>query len=338
MNRGKIFILLIASLAVVVLSSVICYSMSQSKYDTSHLTKLQKDVINGGTEKPFDNEYWNNHEDGIYVDVVSGEPLFSSKDKYDSGSGWPSFTKPIDKKMVKNVTDKSHGMTRTEILSKNTDIHLGHVFDDGPKDKGGKRYCTNSASLKFIPKKDLIKAGYEEYMKLFEDKQKNEKAILAGGCFWGMQDLLRKQPGVISTKVGYTGGGVENPFYEVVKTGSSGHAEAVEVVFDPKKTSYRDILIFFFKIHDPTTKNRQGNDVGTQYRSAIFYTNDEQKDIALKLIEDLNKKRIFKDKIVTQIVEAGKFYQAEGYHQDYLKNNPNGYTCHYVREIDIDVL
>lgn len=332
------FVLLIVLLAFVVLSSIICCSMAQSKYDTSHLTKLQKDVINGGTEKPFDNEYWNNHEDGIYVDVVSGDPLFSSKDKYDSGSGWPSFTKPIDTKMIKNVSDKSHGMIRTEVLSNNTGIHLGHVFDDGPKDKGGKRYCTNSASLKFIPRNDLEKMGYGKYKSLFDNGEKHEKVILAGGCFWGMQDLLRKQKGVISTRVGYTGGNVDNPFYEVVKTGSSGHAEAVEVVFDPNKISYKDILIVFFKIHDPTTKNRQGNDVGTQYRSAIFYIDDKQKDTAVKLIENLNKKRVFKDKIVTEIVEASKFYEAEDYHQDYLKNNPGGYTCHYVREIDLGVL
>jgi len=138
------------------------------KKENPNLTDFQKYVIKGGTEPAFKNEYWDNHKEGIYVDAVSGEPLFSSTDKYDSGTGWPSFTQPISKNEVVEKTDRSFGMTRIEVKSKNADSHLGHIFDDGPQDKGGKRYCINSAALRFISKEDLKKEGYEEYLKLFK--------------------------------------------------------------------------------------------------------------------------------------------------------------------------
>ena len=154
-----------------------------------------------------------------------------------------------------------------------------------------------------------------------------EVAILAGGCFWGMQDLLRRYPGVISTRVGYTGGDVPNATYR----NHAGHAEAIEIVFDPQKISYRDLLEFFFQIHDPTTKNRQGNDRGTSYRSAIFYTNDEQKRTAIDTIADVNASGLWPDKVVTEVVPASDFWNAEPEHQDYLERYPNGYTCHFVR-------
>jgi peptide-methionine (S)-S-oxide reductase len=154
-----------------------------------------------------------------------------------------------------------------------------------------------------------------------------ETAILAGGCFWGVQDLIRKQPGVISTRVGYSGGQVPNATYPNHGT----HAEAVEVVFDPGATSFRDILEFFFQIHDPTTMNRQGNDVGTSYRSAIFYTSEEQKQVAEDTIADVDASGIWPGKVVTEVVEAGPFWEAEPEHQDYLQRIPNGYTCHFVR-------
>ena len=158
-----------------------------------------------------------------------------------------------------------------------------------------------------------------------------EKAILAGGCFWGMQDLIRKRPGVIETQVGYSGGTTTNPTYADIKTGKTGHAEAIEITFDPAKTSYRDILEFFFQMHDPTTQDRQGNDRGSQYRSAIFTLNEEQAQIARAVIAELNAAKIWKDPIVTQVVPAGPFTRAEHYHQDYLEKNPGGYTCHFVR-------
>jgi peptide-methionine (S)-S-oxide reductase len=154
-----------------------------------------------------------------------------------------------------------------------------------------------------------------------------ERAILAGGCFWGMQDLLRRYPGVISTRVGYSGGDVPNATYRNHGT----HAEAIEIIFDPQKLSYRKLLEFFFQIHDPTTVNRQGNDVGTSYRSAIFYTNDEQKRIAREVINDVEASGIWPGKIVTEVAAAGPFWEAEPEHQDYLERYPNGYTCHYIR-------
>ena len=154
-----------------------------------------------------------------------------------------------------------------------------------------------------------------------------ETAILAGGCFWGVQDLIRKLPGVISTRVGYTGGDIPNATYR--KHGT--HAEAIEITFDPSRISYRDLLEFFFQIHDPTTKNRQGNDVGTSYRSAIFYTSDAQKATAEDTIADVNASGLWPGKVLTQVEPAGPFWVAEPEHQDYLQRYPDGYTCHFVR-------
>ncbi|MDX1923072.1 MAG: peptide-methionine (S)-S-oxide reductase MsrA [Alphaproteobacteria bacterium] len=158
-----------------------------------------------------------------------------------------------------------------------------------------------------------------------------ERAILAGGCFWGMEDLIRKLPGVTNTDVGYTGGTFENPTYKDVTSKNTGHAEAIEITFDSDVISYRKILEFFFQIHDPTTKNRQGNDVGPSYRSAIFYVSEEQRKTASQLINELNASQKFPGLIVTEVTAATKFYVAEDYHQDYLMQHPNGYTCHYIR-------
>ncbi|MET3911807.1 peptide-methionine (S)-S-oxide reductase [Bradyrhizobium sp. S3.3.6] len=154
-----------------------------------------------------------------------------------------------------------------------------------------------------------------------------ERAVLAGGCFWGMQDLIRKQPGVISTRVGYTGGRVKNATYR----NHEGHAEAIEIMFDPAKTSFRTMLEFFFQIHDPTTFNRQGNDLGTSYRSAIFYTSDEQKHVAEDTIADVEASGLWPGKVVTEVAPAGEFWEAEPEHQDYLERYPDGYTCHFIR-------
>lgn len=154
-----------------------------------------------------------------------------------------------------------------------------------------------------------------------------EKAILAGGCFWGMEELIRKLPGVISTSVGYTGGDVANATYRHHGT----HAEGVEIIFDPEKIPYRQLLEFFFQIHDPTTRNRQGNDVGTSYRSAIFYVSEQQKETALGLIADLKEAKVFPSPVVTEVLPAGPFWVAEEYHQDYLQKYPEGYTCHFIR-------
>lgn len=159
-----------------------------------------------------------------------------------------------------------------------------------------------------------------------------EIAVLAAGCFWGVEEILRAVPGVLNTRVGYTGGDLENPEYSQVKTGKTGHAEAVEVTFDPSQISYEDILRLFFRLHDPTTVNRQGNDIGTQYRSAIFYKSDQQKSSALRIIAEVDASKKWPSKIVTQVLPAQVFYEAEDYHQKYLKKNPGGYTCHFLRD------
>jgi peptide methionine sulfoxide reductase msrA/msrB len=262
-----------------------------------------------GTEPPFRNAYWDNREKGIYLDIVTGDLLFASEDKFDSSCGWPSFTKPALSGAVIEKRDASHGMSRTEVRAAASDSHLGHVFDDGPVNPGsGLRYCINSASLRFL-------------------KEDESTAVFAAGCFWGTEAYFRSLDGVLSTAVGYTGGTTANPSYEMVCAGITGHAEALKLLFDPEKISYRDLLHHFFRMHDPTTRNRQGNDVGSQYRSAIFHFGEHQREEAAAVKASLSSSGKYTKPPVTSLEEAGVFYPAEEYHQRYLAKNPGGY-CH----------
>lgn len=284
-------------------------SFSQEKIPYNDLTKSETRVImNKGTELPFTGKYTNSGEKGTYVCKRCGAALYNSFAKFASDCGWPSFDDEIEG-AVTRIPD-ADGM-RTEIICAGCGAHLGHVFTGEHLTSKDVRHCVNSISLDFVP----AIVGQGRY----------GTAIFAGGCFWGVEYFLQKEPGVISVTSGYTGGHVKNPSYKEVCTGTTGHAEAVKIIYDPSKTTYDKLLRLFLEIHDPTQSGGQGPDIGDQYRSEIFYLNDEQKNIAEKDISILKNKGY---KVVTGISKASEFYDAEKYHQDYYSNNGKLPYCH----------
>lgn len=268
---------------------------------------------NKGTEPAFCGGLLNNKEPGVYVCICCGLPLFDSGAKFESGSGWPSFFEPIAPQNVVRKPDHSLNMERTEILCARCGAHLGHVFDDGPPPTLD-RHCLNSESLKFVARTQL--------KTIYEKTPTYTSAVLAGGCFWCVEAVFEPLEGIIDVESGYSGGAKETANYEAVCAGNTGHAECVKIIYDPARISFEQILKVHFETHDPTTLNRQGSDVGTQYRSAIFYADEKQKASAAKIIDELTKSKSFKGRIVTTLEPLKVFYPAEAYHQDFVCKNP----------------
>jgi len=267
-------------------------------------------IIQKGTEQPFTGEFYNHDDGGTYLCKRCDAPLFSSEDKFESNCGWPSFDDEIEG-AVKRVQD-ADGI-RTEITCANCGAHLGHIFTGENYTTKNIRHCVNSISLNFVPIKTKV-----------------ETAIFAGGCFWGVEYLFKKVEGVTDISVGYIGGDKLEPSYKEICSGTTGHAEAIQITYDSEQVSYEELVKLFFEIHDFTQVDRQGPDIGEQYRSAIFYTDNEQKETAKKVIRILVNKNY---NVATALVEATKFWHAEEYHQDYYSKTDGNPYCHIYKKI-----
>ncbi|RME24970.1 MAG: bifunctional methionine sulfoxide reductase B/A protein [Deltaproteobacteria bacterium] len=265
-------------------------------------------ILHRGTEPPFSGKYDKHFEAGLYTSKQCGAALFRSEDKFDSGCGWPAFDDEIPAAVERRPDPDG---VRTEIVCARCGAHLGHVFTGEGLTEKNLRHCVNSISLDFLPAEHV------------------GRAIFAGGCFWGVEYWFDRAEGVVSTTVGYTGGNTENPTYEQVCSHTTGHAEAVEVLYDKRKTNFEKLARLFFEIHDPTQVDGQGPDRGDQYRSAIFYTNEEQLRIATGLIEKLEAKGY---RVATRLEPAGTFWPAELYHQDYYRKKNSHPYCHARQE------
>lgn len=254
-----------------------------------------------GTERPFSSEMCVAHDPGKYVCTCCHTLLFDSSEKFDSGTGWPSFTQPVKPNAVAYHKDHSHGMYRMEALCNTCDAHLGHVFQDGPP-PSGLRYCMNAVALE-------------------KQVSDTKKAVFGGGCFWCTEAIFQQLKGVEKVVSGYSGGTVKNPTYKEVTSGLTGHAEVVEITYKPDEISFEDLVKIHLTTHDPTTLNRQGADVGTQYRSIIFYENDEEKQIIENVIREVSA--LLSSPIVTEVAPKAFFYAGEDYHQDYFNREAN---------------
>lgn len=309
-NR-RIAIILLSTLIVLGAASLtlIDGKEEEKKMNTKKLTpEEERVIIHKGTELPFSGAYYSNKTKGYYTCKQCGAALYRSEDKFDSGCGWPSFDEEIYG-AVKRIPD-ADGI-RTEIQCANCGGHLGHVFLGEGFTKKNTRHCVNSISLNFIP------------------IEKTQRAIFASGCFWGTQYHFQNKSGVLDTFVGYTGGHTSNPSYQDVCSGTTGHAEALEVIFDPTQITYEDLAKLFFETHDPTQVNGQGPDIGEQYRSEIFYLNAQQKETAQKLIDILKSKGY---KVATRLTPASQFWKAENYHQDYYEKKHGTPYCHIYKK------